>query len=108
MYRRWGSGVTSNSEARKRRQELWWCEKQVAGGPCNLTVDHEGRCQPVPEWARVHVDRVHEREERDRERTREVVRDALAAVYSGAEMVEADCLLDQLADRGASVSVVGP
>lgn len=37
------------------------------------------------------------------ERRREVLRDALAEVWSGASFVDADAVLDQLSDRGAAV-----
>lgn len=40
------------------------------------------------------------------ERRREVVQAALAAVWSGADFTDADAVLDQLGDRGASVVVV--
>jgi biotin carboxylase len=58
--------------------------------------------QPIPggdkakEMAHLH---------RLRERRREVARDALAAVYSGAGFLEADALLDQLDTLGARIEV---
>lgn len=39
------------------------------------------------------------------ERRREVMRDALAEVWSGASYLDADCVLDHLSDLGASLSV---
>lgn len=45
------------------------------------------------------------REVRECERRREVVQQALERVYHGADFTDADCLLDQLADLGASVVV---
>lgn len=44
---------------------------------------------------------------RCRERRRDVLQQALAAVYSGAGYVEADAVLDHLGDLGARL-VVGP
>lgn len=40
------------------------------------------------------------------ERRREVAQQALEALYTGAGMSEADALLDQLADRGFTISEV--
>lgn len=39
------------------------------------------------------------------EQRREVLQQALAAVWSGADFTDTDAVLDQLSDRGASVEV---
>jgi hypothetical protein len=41
----------------------------------------------------------------DAERRREVMRDALAEVLSGADFTDADAVLDHMADRGLRVEV---
>ena len=47
--------------------------------------------------------RAETRARRDRALAREALVDALAAVYSGAGLLEADALIDQLEDRGYRV-----
>jgi hypothetical protein len=71
-----GAPGRTNSEARKRGEESLW------GGPT----------PPAAGAAREH------------ERRREVMRDALAEVWSGAGFVDADAVLDHLHDLGAEVT----
>jgi uncharacterized metal-binding protein YceD (DUF177 family) len=77
------------SEARKRAEEAeaaWNCQR------CEQYALQCERCaKAVVAWRH--------------ERAREIVQQALEAVYSGAGFSEADALLDQLETRGARVEV---
>jgi hypothetical protein len=55
--------------------------------------------------AREEGDKRHRARVRATELRREVLRDALAEVWSGADFTDADAVLDHLTDRGARIEV---
>lgn len=75
----------------------------MSGTRADARKRYQVDAQRAREFAAVEEDRV-----RRQNRAREVLRDALGEVWSGADWIDTDAVLDHLRDRGAHVEVQVP